>query len=296
MVSSYVTHWYRVLSRISAELISRRSPSQAFFSPLLVLLYTSTQDPTCALSSFNHHECCTEFQGDGSLQVQPHVRTVTFLQLSVNSSLENTPETLTCGQRRCAHGQFVFLDGRVSYAARAVCDQLLPELLLALARLVCCPRDTAGSPHGLRYVFFYLLLPLLPLPESTLYDAQERRPHEPPLSVIGKAEGASSERHGHVTALSVAPEYRRLGLSRKFMTWLEKVSDENYRGFFVDLYVRCVNYAAISMYEGFGYSVYRRVKEYYTNLGLGLNPRDEEDGFGACPFVSQLCPCRCRRC
>lgn len=140
------------------------------------------------------------------------------------------------------------------------------------------------------------LLTLLPLPESTLHDAQERRPHEPPLSVIGKAEGASSERHGHVTALSVAPEYRRLGLSRKFMTWLEKVSDENYRGFFVDLYVRCVNYAAISMYEGFGYSVYRRVKEYYTNLGLGLNPRDEEDGFGACPFVSQLCPCKCRRC
>ena len=100
--------------------------------------------------------------------------------------------------------------------------------------------------------------------------------------MIGKAEGTGNERHGHVTALSVAPEYRRLGLSRKFMSWLEKVSDENYRGFFVDLYVRCVNYAAIAMYEGFGYSVYRRVKEYYSNLGLGLNPRDEEDGFGAC--------------
>lgn len=173
MVSSYVTHWYRVLSRISAELISRRSPSQAFFSPLLVLLYTSTQDPTCALSSFNHHECRTELQGDGSLQVQPHVRTVTFLQLSVNSSLENTPETLTCGQRRCAHGQFVFLDGRVSYAARAVCDQLLPELLLALARLVCCPRDTAGSPHGLRYVFFSL--PFYPPPPTRIHPPRRAR-------------------------------------------------------------------------------------------------------------------------
>ncbi|KAI0351758.1 N-acetyltransferase [Trametes cingulata] len=97
--------------------------------------------------------------------------------------------------------------------------------------------------------------------------------------VIGKAEGAGPERHGHVTALSVAPEYRRLGLSRKFMSWLEQVSDENYRGYFVDLYVRCVNTAAITMYESFGYSVYRRVKEYYSNLGLGLNPRDEEDGF-----------------
>ena len=80
----------------------------------------------------------------------------------------------------------------------------------------------------------------------------------------------------------MAPEYRRLGLSRKFMSWLEKVSDENYRGFFVDLYVRCVNFAAIKMYEGFGYSVYRRVREYYSNLGLGYSTRDEEDGFGAC--------------
>ena len=66
------------------------------------------------------------------------------------------------------------------------------------------------------------------------------------------------------------------------MNWLERVSDENYRGFFVDLYVRCVNSAAIKMYEGFGYSVYRRVREYYSNLGLGYSTRDEEDGFGAC--------------
>ncbi|RDX56964.1 N-acetyltransferase [Lentinus brumalis] len=97
--------------------------------------------------------------------------------------------------------------------------------------------------------------------------------------VIGKAEGSGTERHGHVTALSVAPEYRRLGVSRRFMAWLEKVSDENYRGLFVDLYVRCVNFAAIQMYEGMGYSVYRRVREYYSNLGLGHSVRDEEDGF-----------------
>nr|VWO97690.1 Palmitoyltransferase PFA3 (EC (Protein fatty acyltransferase 3) [Ganoderma boninense] len=97
--------------------------------------------------------------------------------------------------------------------------------------------------------------------------------------VIGKAEGRGPELHGHVTALTVAPEYRRLGLSRKFMAWLERVSDENYHGCFVDLYVRCVNFAAIGMYEGLGYSVYRRVREYYSNLGLGFGVRDEEDGF-----------------
>jgi len=61
---------------------------------------------------------------------------------------------------------------------------------------------------------------------------------------------------------------------------LELVSDEIYKGFFVDLYVRCANNVAISMYEGFDYSVYRRVREYYGNLGLGKGRRDEEDAFG----------------
>jgi N-terminal acetyltransferase B complex catalytic subunit len=61
---------------------------------------------------------------------------------------------------------------------------------------------------------------------------------------------------------------------------LEMVSDEIYKGYFVDLYVRCANNVAIGMYEGFGYSVYRRVREYYGNLGLGKGGRDEEDAFG----------------
>lgn len=99
-------------------------------------------------------------------------------------------------------------------------------------------------------------------------------------SVIGKAEGTSTEWHGHVTALTVAPEYRRLSLARKMMGLLEMVSDEIYKAFFVDLYVRCANNVAIGMYEGLGYSVYRRVREYYGNLGLGKGGRDEEDAFG----------------
>ena len=102
--------------------------------------------------------------------------------------------------------------------------------------------------------------------------------------VIGKAEGHGPEWHGHVTALTVAPEYRRLGLARKMMNLLEIVSDEIYKGFFVDLYVRCANRVAIEMYEGMGYSVYRRVREYYGNLGVGKGGRDEEDAFGECPF------------
>ena len=100
--------------------------------------------------------------------------------------------------------------------------------------------------------------------------------------VIGKAEGHQAEWHGHVTALTVAPEYRRLSLARKMMNLLEHVSDSSYRGFFVDLYVRCTNAVAIGMYEELGYSVYQRVREYYGSLGLGRSAKDEEDAFGEC--------------
>lgn len=46
-------------------------------------------------------------------------------------------------------------------------------------------------------------------------------------SVMGKAEGsvAREEWHGHVTALSVAPEFRRLGLAAKLMELLEEISE-----------------------------------------------------------------------
>jgi len=97
--------------------------------------------------------------------------------------------------------------------------------------------------------------------------------------VLGKAEGSGAEWHGHVTALTVAPEYRRLSLARRMIEILEIVSDEIYRAFFVDLYVRCANSVAITMYEGMGYSVYRRVREYYGSLGVGKGGRDEEDAF-----------------
>lgn len=66
---------------------------------------------------------------------------------------------------------------------------------------------------------------------------------------------------------------------------LEHVSEKHYKGFFVDLYVRCNNHRAINMYEGMGYSVYRRVREYYGSLGVGKGGRDEEDAFGKLHIV-----------
>ena len=44
--------------------------------------------------------------------------------------------------------------------------------------------------------------------------------------VMGKAEGKDENWHGHVTAVTVAPEFRRLGLAKTFMKFLERVSDE----------------------------------------------------------------------
>ena len=45
---------------------------------------------------------------------------------------------------------------------------------------------------------------------------------------MGKAEGAASQEqwHGHVTAVTVAPEYRRLGLAAQMMHILEDISEK----------------------------------------------------------------------
>lgn len=47
-------------------------------------------------------------------------------------------------------------------------------------------------------------------------------------AVMGKAEGYGEDWHGHVTAVTVAPEFRRLGLAKKLMDSLENVSEHLY--------------------------------------------------------------------
>ena len=46
--------------------------------------------------------------------------------------------------------------------------------------------------------------------------------------IIGKAEGKGKNWHGHVSAVTVAPEYRRLGLARLLMADLEHLSEHVY--------------------------------------------------------------------
>ncbi|WVN86289.1 uncharacterized protein L203_101452 [Cryptococcus depauperatus CBS 7841] len=128
------------------------------------------------------------------------------------------------------------------------------------------------------------------------------------------------QHHGHLTALSITPSYRGLGIARILMNILERLSGpgkafvhdhsesrgdgvspgqsptkpseagnqaklshgaakDSVDAYFVDLFVRCNNKRAIDMYEVLGYSVYRRVVDYYHGMeGIGSS-RDELDGF-----------------
>jgi N-terminal acetyltransferase B complex catalytic subunit len=84
--------------------------------------------------------------------------------------------------------------------------------------------------------------------------------------VLGKAEDFQDKPaswHGHVTAVTVPPEYRRLGMATRLMEVLERVSELN-AGYFVDLFVRKSNALAIGMYSKMGYIVYREVIGYYS--------------------------------
>ncbi|XP_076247695.1 N-alpha-acetyltransferase 20 A isoform X2 [Calliopsis andreniformis] len=90
-------------------------------------------------------------------------------------------------------------------------------------------------------------------------------------SVMGKAEGHGENWHGHITALTVSPNYRRLGLAAMLIKFLEEVSEKK-QAYFVDLFVRVSNKVAIKMYQQLGYIVYRTVLEYY-------NGDPDEDAF-----------------
>lgn len=45
------------------------------------------------------------------------------------------------------------------------------------------------------------------------------------IAVLGKAEGLNENWHGHVTAVTVAPTYRRQRLAEKLMALLEDVTE-----------------------------------------------------------------------
>lgn len=57
------------------------------------------------------------------------------------------------------------------------------------------------------------------------------------VKFLGKAEGKDKLWHGHVTAVTVSPEFRRLGLAHRLMNHLEDVTEKQ---------VCCVNFVVKS--------------------------------------------------
>ncbi|ANZ74866.1 BA75_02943T0 [Komagataella pastoris] len=99
--------------------------------------------------------------------------------------------------------------------------------------------------------------------------------------MMGKTEGKAKEWHTHITAVTVNPTYRRLGLASFLCEHLDQATDqEPYNTYFVDLFVRVTNKLAISMYHKLGYSVYRRVVGYYGD-GSNENRNKLDDNHDA---------------
>ena len=91
--------------------------------------------------------------------------------------------------------------------------------------------------------------------------------------ILGKVEGDKNDDqkknwHGHVSAVTVAPYFRRQGLARSLMDFLENVTEKKYNGYYVDLFVRSTNKVAIEMYKKFGYDIYQTVNKYYSSDGI----------------------------
>ena len=91
--------------------------------------------------------------------------------------------------------------------------------------------------------------------------------------ILGKAEGEKKLWHGHVSAVTVAQEYRRLGVAKNLMIHLERITDELFNAYFVDLFVRQSNKLAQLMYSNIQYVTYRRVLGYYSGEEDALDMR-----------------------
>ncbi|KAH9284105.1 N-alpha-acetyltransferase 20 [Echinococcus granulosus] len=116
--------------------------------------------------------------------------------------------------------------------------------------------------------------------------------------MIAKSEGYGENWHGHVTALSVAPEYRRMGLASRLMLEFEDTSDRQVQLFhefncvwpvgfvekkcyFADLFVRASNELGHSVYTKLGYIIYRRVLNYYAGKDDGEDAFDMRKALSA---------------
>lgn len=68
--------------------------------------------------------------------------------------------------------------------------------------------------------------------------------------------------HGHVCALTISQEYRRLSIASLLMNCFAVMQDLH-KAWFVDLYLRCSNKAAFKLYSALGYKLHRELLQYY---------------------------------
>ncbi|CCW70829.1 unnamed protein product [Phytomonas sp. Hart1] len=94
---------------------------------------------------------------------------------------------------------------------------------------------------------------------------------------LGKAEGNGEDFHGHISAVTVASTFRRLGLGASLIKELEEATTDIHDAYFVDLFVRKGNTVAQDMYHKLGYIVYRRVLSYYQGEGSKGHFKYDED-------------------
>lgn len=115
---------------------------------------------------------------------------------------------------------------------------------------------------------------------------QTRHTNTQPLTVLGKVEASPYPApstpynptspiyqtqypnylpwHAHITCLTVSPSARRLGHATRLSSALEEAGERE-NAWFVDLFVRVENTAAIELYRKMGYSVYRCIVDYYND-------------------------------
>ncbi|OEH79435.1 n-acetyltransferase family protein [Cyclospora cayetanensis] len=89
----------------------------------------------------------------------------------------------------------------------------------------------------------------------------------------GKVEGVGDMWHGHLTALSIAPEGRVCGVAGILMNRLESICRSIYKCYFMDLYVRVSNQPAVAFYRKRGYKIFKTEKGYYSGAEDALDMR-----------------------
>lgn len=93
-------------------------------------------------------------------------------------------------------------------------------------------------------------LPVLGKVEASPYPAPIE-PYDPGLTIYRKKFPNYLPWHAHITCLTVSPSARRLGYATLLSEALEQVGDDE-NAWFVDLFVRVENEAAIKLYKNMG--------------------------------------------